>query len=190
MPGYRPGMALARSLWLIRHAESTWNAAGRWQGQADPPLSERGRRQAADLAGALAGEGLEVIVSSDLARTAETAGIVGRALGLEPRLEPGLRELDAGSWSGLGRAEIGRRFGPELAHFDSGDPDARAGGGECRREVAGRVRRSLRALSSDFAARRVALVTHSGVMQALHPELRLGHAEWQIVAVGALLGDA
>ena len=43
-------------LWLIRHAESTWNAAGRWQGQADPPLSEKGRAQARQLAESLRAE--------------------------------------------------------------------------------------------------------------------------------------
>ncbi|MDJ0850875.1 MAG: histidine phosphatase family protein [Myxococcota bacterium] len=183
-------MAPPPSFWLIRHAESTWNAAGRWQGQADPPLTARGRRQASTLAGRLAEEGLEVLVASDLARTAETAGIVGGALGLEPRLEPGLRELDAGSWSGLGRAEIESRYGPALAHFDAGHPDARAGGAECRREVAARARRALRAVAREHATRRVAVVTHSGVMQSLLPRLRLGHAEWRVVEVAALLGAA
>ena len=38
---------------LIRHAESTWNAAGRWQGHGDPPLSARGVLQAERLAGAI-----------------------------------------------------------------------------------------------------------------------------------------
>ncbi len=180
-------MVLPGRFWLIRHAESTWNAAGRWQGQADPPLSERGLSQAAGLARALADQGIEVVVASDLARTAQTAGILARALSLEPFLEPGLRELDAGSWSGLGRDEIGRRFGEDLTSFDSGDPEARAGGGECRREVAARVRRALRGLAREHARRRVAVVTHSGVVQSLLPRLRLGHAEWRVVELASVL---
>ena len=49
------GAADARTVWLIRHAESEWNAAGRWQGQRDPALSQRGREQAQQLAATLAG---------------------------------------------------------------------------------------------------------------------------------------
>ena len=66
---------------LIRHAESVWNAAGRWQGHADPPLSERGRAQAEALAADLAPLGIEVLLASDLARAAQTASIVGEAIG-------------------------------------------------------------------------------------------------------------
>jgi probable phosphoglycerate mutase len=188
-PGIVRRVEPAARFWLIRHAESTWNAAGRWQGQADPPLSPRGRGQAARLAPALVAEELEVLVASDLARAAETAAILGGALGLPPRVEKALRELDAGSWSGLGRPEIGRRHGEALARFDSGDREARAGGAECRREVAARARRALRALAGEHAGRRVAVVTHSGVIESLCPELRLGHAEWRSVDVASLLEE-
>jgi probable phosphoglycerate mutase len=167
--------------WLIRHAESTWNAAGRWQGQSNPPLSARGRAQAVELARLLAGEGVEVLIASDLARTAETATIVGRRLGLLPRLEPGLREIDAGSWAGLARSEIARRDGAALARFDGGDPDVRAGGAECRRDVAERARRALQAIDAEHDGRCLAVVTHAGVVRSLLPGVRLGHTQWQVV---------
>jgi broad specificity phosphatase PhoE len=173
--------------WLIRHAESTWNASRLWQGQADPPLSPRGLEQAARLAERLAGEGLEVLVASDLARTAQTAAILGARLGLAPLLDAALRELDAGAWSGLSRDEIARRDRAALARFDSGDPDARAGGAESRRDVVQRVRRALHRLAAEHAGRRVALVTHSGVVHALLPELRLETAAWSEVPAAALL---
>lgn len=173
--------------WLIRHGESTWNASGRWQGQADPPLSARGREQAALLAAELADQGLELLVSSDLARTSETAAIVGRRLGLEPRHERGLRELDAGSWSGLSREEIALRDARALARFDTGDPGAAAGGAESRRDAAERARRVLGALAAEHAGRRVAVVTHSGVIGALLPEFRAGHAGWRVARAGTLL---
>ena len=53
---------------LARHGETEWNRLGRWQGHADPPLNEQGRRQAAELAERLAGDGIAAIYSSDLAR--------------------------------------------------------------------------------------------------------------------------
>lgn len=173
--------------WLIRHAESTWNASGRWQGLADPPLSARGREQAALLAAELADQGLELLVSSDLARTSQTAAIVGRQLGLEPRHECGLREIDAGSWSGLSREEIALRDGRALARFDSGDPEAPAGGAESRRDAAARARRVLGTLAAEHPGRRVAVMTHSGVIGSLLPEFRVGHAGWRVVPAGILL---
>lgn len=173
--------------WLIRHAESTWNAAGRWQGQADPPLSPRGREQALRLAEQLAEQGLEVLVASDLARTSQTAAILGRGLGLAPRLESRLREIDAGSWSGLPRTEIARRDAAALARFDSGDPEARAGGAECRRAAAARARRALGQLAAEHAGRRLAVVTHSGVIESLLPGYRVAHAAWTVAPAGRLL---
>jgi probable phosphoglycerate mutase len=174
--------------WLIRHAESTWNATGRWQGREDPPLSERGRRQAAGLARALASEGVETLITSDLARAFETATIVGRVLGLRPRLEPALRELDAGSWSGLPRNEIARRDAEALARFDSGDVDAPAGGGESRREVARRARPALLAIGRQSAGRHLAVVTHAGVIRSLLPDVRVANAEWHVAPLGEIAG--
>ena len=90
---------------LVRHGQSEWNADGRWQGQADPPLTDLGRAQAHHAARAL-GQ-VDAIVTSDLQRAAETAAIVSGELGVGPIvLDPDLRERDAGEWSGLTRPEI------------------------------------------------------------------------------------
>jgi len=105
------------ALWFARHGQSTWNAEGRWQGQADPPLSALGRVQAEALAEALAGAGIALLAASDLARARETAAIVGARLGLAPVLEPALREHDVGAWSGLTRTEVEARWPAELARF-------------------------------------------------------------------------
>ena len=173
--------------WLIRHGESTWNAAGLWQGQADPPLSERGRFQAARLAEALAQERVEILITSDLVRTVETAEIVASRLALEAYRESGLRELDAGSWSGSSRQQIASRDGDLLARFDTGDVDVRAGGGECRREVAARARQVLAQWAAQHAGRRVAVVTHSGVIRSLLPDVRVDHARWHSVYASAVI---
>ncbi len=171
---------------LIRHAQSDWNAVGRWQGQGDPPLSERGRRQAAELARGLAGLGIEVVVSSDLARARQTAAVLGRALGIEPRIDPRFRELDVGAWTGLRRDEIERRDAELLRRFDAGDPQARAGGAESRGEIRRRVRRAAAALARAHPDRCVALVTHLGVIRALLPGTDLANAEWLRVDADAL----
>jgi len=81
-------------LLLVRHGETDWNAAGRLQGHTDRPLSDHGREQARRLADELAGEDLEAIYASDLARARETAEIVGERLQLPVVLDPDLREKD------------------------------------------------------------------------------------------------
>jgi probable phosphoglycerate mutase len=108
-------LAVTRVL-LIRHGQSEWNADGRWQGQADPPLTDLGRHQAQHAVRNLGV--VDAIVASDLQRASETAMIISEALGVGPVvLEPGMRERDAGEWSGLTRAEIERDW---PGYLDSG----------------------------------------------------------------------
>jgi probable phosphoglycerate mutase len=173
-------------LLLIRHAESTWNAAGRWQGQGDPPLSPRGREQARGLAGAVAGEGIAAVVASDLVRARETAEILADLLGLELEVEPRLRELDVGRWSGLSHAEIARRFPEELAGLRAGVSDVRPGGGETWEELRARARAAVLAIDRRHPGRRVAVVTHSGLLRVLAGQ-RLGNAGVFTTRVAALL---
>src|SRR3954451_4742886 len=61
---------------LVRHGESVWNAEERLQGQLDPPLSERGRRQSRALAATLDGLPGDRVICSDLARARETAELL------------------------------------------------------------------------------------------------------------------
>ena len=69
-------------LLALRHGESEWNALGRWQGQADPPLTDLGRLQAFHAARNLGV--VDAIVASDLQRATDTARIISEALGVGP----------------------------------------------------------------------------------------------------------
>jgi glucosyl-3-phosphoglycerate phosphatase len=95
---------------IVRHGESTWNAEKRLQGQLDPPLSERGREQARELAASFDFSAFapKRVVCSDLSRARETAEL----LGVEPaRYDERWREIDTGSWSGRVAAEIDAQGG-------------------------------------------------------------------------------
>jgi broad specificity phosphatase PhoE len=174
------------SLLLIRHAESTWNAAGRWQGHGDPPLSARGLEQAAALARGLAGEGIEVLIASDLARSAQTAEILARHWGLVATHDARLREIDIGTWTGLTREQIVAHEAEVLARFEAEDVDARPGGGETRHEIRVRVRRAAAELVAQHGGRRLALVTHLGVIRALVPGAEPDNAGWLRLPARAL----
>ncbi|MEZ5178127.1 MAG: histidine phosphatase family protein [Acidimicrobiales bacterium] len=162
---------------LVRHGESEWNADGRWQGQADPPLTERGRRQAVHAASALGT--IDAIVTSDLERAAETGAILARLLGVDHlATEPRLRERDAGSLSGLTRVEIHERFPGLLPDDPAGfEPDEH---GQPRwphdwehdDPLWERVEVALLAIGRLVPDGDVVAVTHGGVMYAT--ERRLG----------------
>ena len=129
---------------LVRHAESTWNAEGRIQGWSDAPLSPAGREQAAALADGLVAAGVAVggVISSDLARAAETAAIVGRRFGCPPPvLDARWREREIGWWSGLTNEELARREPEQVARWRArqiGPP-----GGESDESVLARSRAAL-----------------------------------------------
>ena len=100
------------SLLLLRHAASTWNLLGRWQGQADPPLSEAGERDTRAAADRMAaGISFGQVISSDLERARRTAEIIAESLGTgDVAIDARLRERDVGQWSGLTTAEIEQRW--------------------------------------------------------------------------------
>jgi broad specificity phosphatase PhoE len=97
------------NLMLVRHGQSTWNAEGRWQGQADPPLTDFGRKQA-KTASKKIGQ-IHAIVSSSQIRALETATVFSTAIGVEPVVtHDGLVERNAGEWSGLTKTEIDEQY--------------------------------------------------------------------------------
>jgi len=100
---------VAHRLLLIRHGQSTWNAEQRWQGQADPPLSPLGERQARAAGAAVQHLALGRIVASDLVRARRTAELLVPP-GATVTVDSGLRERHAGDWTGLTRAEIDERY--------------------------------------------------------------------------------
>jgi probable phosphoglycerate mutase len=89
------------TLYLVRHGQTLWNVEGRYQGQLDPPLNEKGHQQALATAESLAPLGFEAIYSSDLARARQTAEALADKIGLPIQLDPRLREINQGEWQGV-----------------------------------------------------------------------------------------
>jgi broad specificity phosphatase PhoE len=99
---------------LARHGETDDNREPlRFQGWRDTPLNDTGRREAAELAERIGGEGVVSLWSSDLIRPSETAEIVGGRLGLRARLDPRLRKANRGRWEGRLFRDVEREE-PEL----------------------------------------------------------------------------
>ena len=161
---------------LIRHGETQWNERGLWQGHQDSPLTERGLAQARQLAEQLASATIDRLVCSDLGRCRQTVAPLAALLRMEPELAPQLRELDVGSWSGLGREQIAVLDADTLRRFDARE-DVRPGGAEKRSELAARVHAFVEGLAAESPGACIALVTHSGVVRALDAGERAAHAQ-------------
>jgi broad specificity phosphatase PhoE len=139
------------TLLLVRHGETDWNATGRLQGHTDRPLNEYGRRQAQELAERLAGDGIDVVYASDLARARETAEIIADRLGLGVRVDPDLREKNWGNWEGLTADERAR------VEFE----------GESTEAHRKRVLRAVRRIVAEHPEERVVVVTHGGSLRRI-----------------------
>jgi 2,3-bisphosphoglycerate-dependent phosphoglycerate mutase len=99
-------------LTLLRHGESVGNAESRWQGQADFPLTEKGRAQAYALAERWKSENVKFdhLISSPLLRAKETAIIIASALDLKIEIEPLWLERNNGEFAGLTAYEVRQNF--------------------------------------------------------------------------------
>jgi broad specificity phosphatase PhoE len=151
---------------LARHGQSDWNAAGRFQGHADRPLTERGRKQAKQLAERLARIPLDAVYASDLRRARETAAPVANAHGLEVETLRELREVNVGSWSGLTREEAKRRFPAGFRRWlewDAGWDD-----GETYDQLGERVVQAVHRLAARHPGGRILVVSHGGSVRAVH----------------------
>lgn len=162
------------SLFIVRHGESTWNAVRRWQGSADPPLSEFGETQAKSAGAALGVLGpLDTVVTSSLRRARRTgehlAAVASIPLG---SALDGLSERSAGAWEGLTRVEIEERFPGYLAAGDRPD------GYETDASVVARALAAIEMLADEHPGRRLLVVSHGGVIHALERHASDPATEW------------
>lgn len=152
---------MAKTVTLIRHAESNANRAGIWQGFADSGISTRGAEQIAAL-GTRHTDKPDLFVASDLPRTMATAAAIG-----SPIARPAWREFEIGYWQGLTSAEIAATYPGEIEAFFRGE-DVAPGGGEMMSDFGRRVGAAfdevVDALDDDGHA---IVVTHGGVIWSL-----------------------
>jgi broad specificity phosphatase PhoE len=136
-----------RGVLMARHGQTDDNLEPiRFQGFRDTPLNDTGREQAHELASRVAAlpDPISALWSSDLSRARETAEIVGAQIGLEPRLDPRLREANRGRWESYTFDEIKRSEPDEFAAWMRGGASWRFPGGESLQEQQDRVLAALR----------------------------------------------
>ncbi len=179
-------------LLVLRHGESEWNALGKWQGQADPPLTEVGMRQAVAVAEQLGT--FDAVWSSTLQRAAHTAAILAEIIGVGPvQVHPGLMEAAFGPWQGLTIHEIEEGWPGYLAEH------RRPEGAEEPEQVAQRALQAFREIAAEAPGGEVLVVTHAGLLRTVRRALdaadirftNLGGCRMEVHADGRVVaGDA
>jgi broad specificity phosphatase PhoE len=152
-------MAATRIL-LVRHGQSTWNALGKWQGRADPPLSPLGQQQAASAAARLGM--VDAVIASPLVRARQTAEIIAEGIGVGPvTTDDRLIETDAGDWTGLTFHEIRTGWPGWLDQHRWPDNF------EKEVDIVARMTEALIDLAARHPGASIIAVTHSGAMRNL-----------------------
>jgi broad specificity phosphatase PhoE len=184
---------VATRVLLVRHAQSTWNAEGRWQGWADPPLSMPGELAARAAAADPVLDPIDAVVSSDLQRAADTAGLLAgdRPWPAVQRFR-GLHERGAGAWTGLTRQQIDERWPGALTPNVADIP-----GGESSAAVTARAVATLHRIAAGWPDAAVLAVSHGALIRLVEhhaggepaPVVNLG-GRWVMVEDGRItLGD-
>lgn len=150
----------------MRHGETDWNLQHLTQGSTNVPLNETGREQARATARALAEESWDAIVASPLDRAFETAAIIAQATGFSDTdivVDRDIVERGYGEAEGMPADERKRRF-----------PDSVYPGAEAWETVRTRVMRSMQRILTDYAGKRVLVVSHGGAILKVLDEVSGG----------------
>jgi 2,3-bisphosphoglycerate-dependent phosphoglycerate mutase len=158
----------ATRVFVVRHGQTAWNAQSRIQGNTDIGLDDTGRRQAQALGMALAGEGLDAIYASDLARAYETAQPAAARTGRIITTDPGLRERGFGIFEGLTHAEVAQRWPEAAQRWRRRDPDYGPESGETLAAFYARSVACAERIAARHAGQTIAIVTHGGVLDCLY----------------------
>ncbi|KAJ7552267.1 hypothetical protein O6H91_06G048100 [Diphasiastrum complanatum] len=157
---------------LVRHGETTWNASGRLQGQAESELNETGKRQAQVVAERLAKDQPHIyaVYSSDLKRAYDTAKMIAEKLSCSKvETYEGLRERHLGNLQGFTSSEARSRDPKAYKAFvSSWEEEPIPGGGESLAELYARTKATLEEIAQENQGRKVVIVTHGGLLRAVH----------------------
>jgi len=156
---------------LVRHGESAAADPARpfplVDGRGDPPLSVLGRQQAVLVAQRLAATRVDAIYVTSLRRTAETAAPLAARLGLVPRVEPALAEVNLGEWDGGIYRQKVAQGDPLVAQMVEQERWDVVPGAESNASVAARCGLAIERIASSHRGERVVCVAHGGTIGAV-----------------------
>ena len=154
-------------LYLIRHGETDYNSALRFQGQTDILLNRKGIEQAERVAEFFRDIPLQAIYTSSLKRASATAEIIGRVKGIEPQETDALREMSFGIWENMDSKDIQKKFAKEWKDFFASPANIKIPQGESMSDVQKRAYPEVQRILDQYPEGDVAFVAHGGIIRVL-----------------------
>ena len=154
-------------LYLIRHGETDYNSALRFQGQTDIPLNQNGIGQAEKLAVFFRDIPLQASYTSTLARAWATAEIIAGAKGMELQETDALREMSFGIWENMNTKDIQKKYAKEWKDFFASPARTKIPQGESMSEVQKRAYTTVQEILDQYPEGDVAFVAHGGIIRVL-----------------------
>ncbi|MCQ4725060.1 histidine phosphatase family protein [Anaerotignum faecicola] len=165
-------------LYLIRHGETEWNKAKRFQGWTDIELSQEGRRQASLLGERFKKIDIDEIYSSPLKRAVETARPIADIKGLEIKTNENFKEINFGEWEGMTAKEISTKYGKSFDEFIKYPENGTFPGDISFAHVTERIKIGLRDVLDGKDDKNIAIVSHGGIVRLIIKYLMAFEGEW------------
>ena len=158
---------MATEILLTRHGKTAANLNNRFAGRSNEPLHRQGEEQLAEVAGRLIDRDLTAIYAGPLARTAQSAEIIGKATGAQIHYRQAFNEIDLPHWDGLTKQEITDRFGRQYPIWLSAPHDFRVKGCETLAQVQKRAVDEIEDIFRQHEGKTVIVVSHLIVIRCL-----------------------
>jgi len=155
------------NLYLVRHGQTPASRENRFSGTIDPPLTDAGHAMAEALGEAYGRMRWEAVYCSPLLRARQTAEPLCRRAGVEPAMEPGLREIDYGEWDGMLQEEVKARWPEAFAYWAADVASRGAPGGETAFDVAGRAMAVVERIRTRHREGNVLIVSHKATLRII-----------------------
>ena len=160
-------MHMKTTIYLTRHGLTAANKNDVFAGRTQEPLHPEGAAQLASVGRSLAGRSITKIFCGPLARTRQSAGVVGELIGVPVEAEEALTEISIPHWDGLTKAAIRARFGPQYPTWLADPAGFRVEGCETIAGVQGRAVAFLESIFREYPGQNILVVSHLIVVRAL-----------------------
>ncbi|MCT4617777.1 MAG: alpha-ribazole phosphatase [Marinisporobacter sp.] len=152
---------------FVRHGETEHNHKGLYCGWNDLDLTEKGRVQAEEVCEKLREKDLDLIITSDLNRTIQTARIINECHNIKITLEENLREMNFGLWEGLSYKEIKEKYKKELNEWEKDWVYYAPPSGESVKNMCERVTSAVDKIVKQHQNKNILIVSHAGCIRAI-----------------------
>lgn len=158
---------MGNTYYIVRHGQTEWNILGKTQGHGNSPLTEKGLKQAEELAEGISKYPIDMIFSSDLGRAVQTAEAVGKKFNIDVQVTDALREMGFGEWEGKLIPEITEKYADIYKVWRNEPHLAEIPGGESLYMIKERLQKFIDELNNKYDNKHILFVSHSITVRVL-----------------------